>query len=142
VSTFGDIPAGIETVLLANVSGTEIKVLKHPPDQVNDFPAILVVPESVDPTIHFGGNSFEAVFRLIVLVSSAAAPEGWEALYNMIDPTDNTSIIKALRADHTLDGKVDSSVIDSIENVGRRQWFGGGFYFGFDLLLNTVNSVG
>lgn len=139
MSNYGDIAGGIKTVVEAAV--TKMKVLDYPPEQVNQFPAVLVTPVSINPTVHFGGNTFEASFRLTVLVSSADVGSGWKELYDMIDPTDANSIIKALRDSPTLNGKVDTSVITEVTNIGRREWFGGGFYYGFDLTLEVAKAV-
>lgn len=140
MSNYSDIFGGIKNKLEANV--TNLKVMEHPPESVNHFPAVLITPEPMDPTIAFGGNSFEADFRLTVLVSSADSPSGWTQLFDMIDPTTaNRSIIKALKDNKTLNGKVDDSMVSMVENIGRRQWFGGGFYFGFDVVLKVVKSV-
>jgi len=144
MSNFSDVFAGIKTVLEANVQSTTpaLQVMEHPPEQVNYFPAALITPDTFDPTLFFGGNSFEGRMRITVLVSSADAAEGWKALFDMIDPTETgKSIIKALKDNATLDGKVDTSLVVSVENIGRRAWFGGGFYFGFDVILEYTKTV-
>ena len=139
MSTYSDIAGGISTVLEANVTGLQAE--KYPPEAVNHFPTTLIIPETFDPSWAFGGNTMATKWRLITLVAAGDAPEGWTELYNMIDVTNaSTSIIKALRDNPTLDGKVDTSEAMMVENIGRRQ-FGGGNYFGFDIILEAIKSV-
>ena len=46
----------------------------------------------------------------------------------------------AVRADRTLDGKVDDADVVRIENIGRRELWGG-FYFGFDAIVEFIKTV-
>lgn len=139
MSNYSNAAAGLITVLQNNVTG--LKGFDHPVDSVNQFPAAIVLPENMEPEIAFDGNTFTAVFRVVVLVTSGDTSSGFSLLYDHIDPTEpNKSIIAAVRADPTLDGKVDSSGVTLIENIGRRELWGG-FYFGFDALVEFVKSV-
>lgn len=139
MSNFSDIAGGISTVLKANVTG--LQAGKYPTETVNHFPVTLILPEAFDPRWAFGGNTMATRWRLVTLVVSGDAPEGWAELYDMIDATAaNTSIIKALRDNPTLNNTVDTSEVVAIENIGRRQ-FGGGSYFGFDVVLEAIKSV-
>ena len=139
MSNYSDIFTGLKTVLEANVTG--LKAYEHPPESVNSFPAAILLPDPIDVRLFFGGNSFEAKIRIVTLVSAGDSPEGWAQLMDYIDPTTtNKSIVKAVRTDPKLDGKVDSSEIYLIDNIGRREWFGG-YYFGFDAHLEVSKTV-
>jgi len=139
MSNYSDIFTGLKTILEANVTG--LKSHEHPPDHVNHFPSAIPIPDAFEPEMAFGGNTFDARIRIIVLVSSAESSVGWAALMDMIDPTTaNKSIIKAIRDNRTLDSKVDSSRIVSVENIGRRELWGG-FYFGFDVVIEAIKAV-
>jgi hypothetical protein len=144
MSNFSDVFGGIKTVLEANVTSTTpaLKVMEHMTDQVSYFPTAVIIPEEFDPTIFFGGNSFQGTMRIMVLLSSGEASAGFTQLYDMIDPTESgKSIIKALKDNPTLSSKVDDSLVRSVESIGRRQIFGGGDYFGFDVLLDFMKTV-
>ena len=139
MSNFSDIAGGISTILETNVTGLQAE--QYPPESINHLPATLILPEAFDPTWAFGGNTMNTRWRLITLVAAGDAPEGWTELYNMIDVTNaSTSIIKALRDNPTLNATVDTSEAMMVENIGRRQ-FGGGNYFGFDIILEAIKSV-
>jgi len=142
LSDYSDAAAGLKTVIAAGMSGfASAQVYDHPMPTVNAFPAFVILPESEDPEIAFGGNSFQGSFRVIVLVCSADDVTGFTDLYDIIDPTESTkSIIAAVRADPTLDGKVDDARIDRVENAGMRQLWGGNF-FGADVVVDFVKSV-
>lgn len=139
MSNYSDIAAGLVTILQNGVTG--LHAYNHPVDSVHEFPAAVLLPEAFDPEIAFGGNTFEAAIRVVVLVASGDTAEGFAALYDHMDPTEaNKSFIKAVRDAPTLDGKVDSSRVGPLENVGRRELWGG-FYFGFDMLVHFVKTV-
>ena len=139
MSNYGDIAAGLVTVLEANISG--LQGFDHPTHSVQGFPAAIVLPEPVDTEIAFGGNSFTGGFRVVFLVSSADSAEGFAKLYDHIDTVAvNTSVVRAVRADPTLNGKVDSSDVTRIENIGQRSLWGVD-YFGFDAIVTFVKSV-
>ena len=58
-----------------------------------------------------------------------------------MDPTvANTSVIKALRDNRSLDGKADDSQIIKLDRR-RRSEIGGGFLFAFDTVLDVVKTV-
>lgn len=139
MSAFSDALDGLKTVLQANIPG--LHVYQHPPDAINELPAVVAIVESVDPELAFAGNSIEADIRLVCLYASALSDEAFGLVYDAIDPTNtNTSIIKAIRTDSTLDGKVDSSRIVAIENIGRRE-INAGWYAGFDVVIRIIKTV-
>ena len=143
MSNFSDIAEGIAKVIEDYVTSTKpaAKAYAYPPASINHLPAILIVPDGTDLSVAFGGNSFYPRFRLVVLVALASDENGWQQLYEMVDPTSvNKSVIKALRDAPTLNGKADTSEVISSENVGNRQ-YGGGQYVGFDLILQAAKSV-
>ena len=138
-SNFRNIADGLVTVLEANI--TNLKAFPFPPASINHFPAAVVVPEPVDTEVAFGGNSFEADFRVIFLVSSGDDFSGAQALYDHLDPTQaNMSLVKAVRTDRTLNATVDDADVTRIENIGRRELWGA-YYFGFDALIHFIKSV-
>ena len=139
MSNYRDMATGLGTVIANGVTG--VHVFDVPPDSINEFPAAIVLPEPVDPTLAFAGNTFTARFRVVYLTSSADNPKGWADLYDAMDPTStNTSVIKAIRTDLTLNGKADSSDIVSVENAGRRE-LGGGAYYGVDFVVEAIKTV-
>jgi hypothetical protein len=139
MSNMSDIAGGIKTVIEANTAN--IKVYDKAPLGINHFPAVLVFPDDMDPNLFIQGNSFEVMWKLIVLTGLAEGSDAWGKLYDMMDPTEtDKSIIKALRTDNTLNGKADSSNVEGIRNAGLRD-FGGNQYAGFDVMLQTLKSV-
>lgn len=139
MSAYGDIVTGLVTVLEASVTG--LKAYDYPTDSVSQFPAAIIIPEPLDLELAIGGNSFTCIFRVVVLVSSGDDAVGFRAAYDMIDPVAaGLSINKAVETDPTLNGKADSSGVTRIENIGRRELWGG-FYFGFDALVEVVKSL-
>jgi len=139
VSAYRDIAEGLKTVLEANISG--LKAFAYPPDSINSFPAAAILPEPIDTEIALQGNSFTCKFRIVFLVASGDSAEGFLNLYDYIDPTaTNQSVIKAVRTDTTLNGKADDSDVVLIENIGRRELWGG-WYFGFDAIIEVIKSV-
>ncbi len=139
MSNYRDIAVGLGMVLKAGVKG--LHVYDTPPDSINEFPAAIILPESLDPTLAFAGNSFSATLRVVYLTASGDAPSGWRDLYDAIDPTaTDTSVIAAVRADPTLDGKADSSEVTEVVNVGRRELWGGSYY-GADFVVGFIKTV-
>lgn len=139
MSNYSQVFDGLETVLEAGISG--LKVYKHPPDSISHSPAIILVPDSFDPERAFAGNSFEGNVRMIYLLSSADPASGWAQLYDAIDPTTGSkSVIKAIRDNAGIDGKVDSAGVTMVENIGKREYAGGN-YFGADFVLTFYKSV-
>ena len=121
MSNLGDIADGIVTTISANMSGVQ-KVFDHPPDTINAFPSVAVLIEDLDPTRGFGGNSFQVTVRLVV------------------DPTATTGIKYALEQSNSLNGTCDGHTPQSIENINRRELWGG-FYFAADFVLDVWKTV-
>lgn len=139
MSTYSAAAAGLKTVLEANITG--LQAYDYPPDSINSFPAAAILPEPIDLLQAFGGNTFEAQFRVVILLSSSEDISGFRALYDYISPTEASKGIKqAVDADPTLNGSVDSSQVSRIENIGRRELWGGWFY-GFDALVDFVKTI-
>ena len=139
MSIYRNAADGLVTVLQNGI--TNLKGYNHPVDNVNHFPCAIILPEPIDPQIAFGGNTFQGAFRVVFLVSSADSWNGFALLYDHLDPTEaNKSLIKAVRADRTLNGMVDSSDVDRIENIGRRELWGA-FYFSYDAIISFIKTV-
>lgn len=139
MSTYSDAAAGLRKVLQDNITG--LVAYDHPADSVSSFPAAVILPEAIDLLVAIRGNSYEASFRVVFLISSADDDAGFKSLYDYIDPAEaSKSVKKAVDTDNTLDGKVDSSQVRRIENIGRRELFGG-FYFGFDAIVDFIKTV-
>jgi hypothetical protein len=99
MSNYSDIADGLRTVLEAGV--TDLSVFSFVPDAVNSFPAVVIVPETIDVEITFGGNSIEPSFRCIFLTASGDAESGFSTMYDYLDPTEsNKSVIAAGRRDN------------------------------------------
>ena len=131
MSNYGDAAAGLKTVLSNNVTG--LRVYDYPPDNIQQFPVAVILPEPVDLQMAFGGKTFTASFRVVFLLSNGDDAQGFSKLYDYIDPTEaNKGLAQAVRADRTLNGKVDDADAVRVENIGRRELWGG-FYFGFAL---------
>lgn len=140
MSAYGDIIAGLKTVLEANVTG--LHAYDYPVDSINDFPAAVILPEPLDMELVIGGNSFTCTFRVVVMISSGDDAIGFRQAYDMIDPVEaSKSINKAIETDRTLDGKADSSGVTRIENIGRRGTEQGAYWFGFDVLVEVVKTL-
>jgi hypothetical protein len=140
LSAYKAAAAGLKTTLETGVTG--LTVFDKPVDSVNSFPVAVVLPEPIDYEIVFDGSTFEAGFRVVVLVAGMEEQTGFDTIYDMLDPTEsNQSIVRAIRADTTLNGSVDDTQIVTAENIGRRDLWGG-FYFGFDLVVNALVTPG
>lgn len=139
MSNFGDAVNGLQTVLTTNIPG--LHVANHPVDALHEFPAAVILPESLDPRIGFGGNTFEAKLRVVFLLARGDAEDAFTSLYDHIDPTaTNKSVIGAVRTDPTLNGKVDWAQVTAIENIGRLTLWGGE-YVGFHVVIEFGKSV-
>ena len=139
MSNFGDVFKGLARVLENKIF--EMLVIPWPVDTVNHFPAAVVVPEPVDVEVNLQGNTFEGRLRMVVLVASGDSAEGFDKLWDYLDPTEVTkSVVAAVRADQTLDGKVDDADVERIENIGRRELWGG-WYFAFDAIVHFIKTV-
>ena len=120
---------------------TNAQTYTYPPDSVNQFPAIIPVLDSFDPTVAFGGNSFQGTLRVICLIERAEKREAWQRLYEHMDSTGSgTSVLAALRVDQRFGSAVDSSDLVRVENIGERT-LAGGVYVGFDVLVSFITSV-
>lgn len=141
MSNYSDIIQGIKDVLTGASGISKANVHMGPPDAINDFPAVAIIPESFDMVQAFGGNSFEGDIRLRVWLKSGDDEEGWRQLWDYIDPTAaSASLIRAIRADRGLNGKADGSEVMRIENI-RRSEIGGGYLFQFDAILHVIKGV-
>lgn len=139
MSAFGNALAGLKTVLEKNI--TEIKVFDYPVSALAHYPTAVILPEPLDMEVAFGGNTFTGRFRVLFAIVSGDAAEGFLQLYDYIDPvTPQKSVVKAVRTDRTLNGKVDDADVVRIENIGRRQ-MGDGFVYGFDALVEFLVTV-
>lgn len=139
MSNYSDAAAGLVTVLKNGITGLQAQ--DHPVDSINSFPAAIVLPEPLDYLVAVGGNSFTGTFRVVFLISSGDDAEGFTQLYDHIDPTAlNESVRKAVEDGRTLDGKVDDAQVVRVENIGRRELWGG-YYFGADFIVEFIKTV-
>ena len=139
MSNLSDIISGLSTVLEATITG--LQTFDFPAASVQQFPAAVILPDTIDPEVAFGGNTFKGTLRVVYLVQSGDEASGFASLYNAVDPTAaNVSVVKAVRTDPTLDGKADSAGVIRLENIGRRELWGG-YYFGFDAIVEFVKTV-
>ena len=113
----------------------------HPPDGINDFPAAFVSIQNIDPEVVMAGNTFTGTFDIVLLVASAESADGYDLLYDHIDPTHATSLLKQIRDDPTLGGAVDWARVTGISNIGRRETPGGGWYFTATFAVQICKSV-
>lgn len=139
MSNLSDAVAGLKTILQNGITG--LRAFDYPPDSISEFPAAVILLEGLDPRIAFGGNTFDATLRVVFLVRSGDDATGFQALYDYIDPTATSeSLIKAVRDAPTLNATVDNSAVTRIERIGRRELWGG-WYFGFDALIEFTKTV-
>lgn len=88
--------------------------------------------------VAFAGNTFKGVMVLTTFVRSADDADGWRQIWDYMDPVQGTkSVARALRADLSLNGKVDSAGVRVIRNP-RKAAEG---IFAFDLLLVYIVRV-
>lgn len=141
-SAYSDLAEQLATQLKNQISG--LQAYAYPPASVGgEFPVAVVQPaDPLDYEQAFGGNTFRATFRVLVLVASADEATGFLSLYDMLDPTAASpagSIRRAVAADRTLGGKCDDAVCVRAENIGRRE-VGGGFYYGADFIVEAIRT--
>ena len=141
MSNFSDIFAGLKTVLTGASGVSKANVHMGAPDAINDYPAIALIPGDFDMVRAFSGNSFEGDVLVKVWLKSGDDEDGWRQLWDYIDPTAaSNSLVRAIRSDRSLDGKVDGAEVLRIENI-RRDTVGGGFLFTFDAIVHVIKSV-
>lgn len=139
MSGMSDAIAGLKTTLEANIPG--LHVYNHPPDAIHEYPAAVLLLENIDPEIAFAGNSIDARVRCVFMYASGLSEEAFASVYDAIDPTEtNKSVVKAVRADPTLDGKVDDAEVVAIENIGRRDPQGG-YFAGFEAVVRFIKTI-
>ena len=131
-----NIRAGLSS-LLSGIAG--LKVLDYPADSVHEFPAAVVLFEARE-AIETVGNTTTGLINLVVLVSSADTQDAYDALDRFMDPRGQDSIEGALDADRTWGGNVDDGGLLSIDNVGRRNLWGGS-YIAADFHIQFVKTV-
>ena len=124
--------------LLSNIAG--LKVLDHPADSINEFPAAVALFESRDAIETLGGSSFTGKILVMLLVSSAHTKEAYDTLDQLMDPLGTSSVEAAVDADNTWGGNVDDGRLVSVDNVGQRKLWGG-FYVGADFHFRFVKGV-
>ena len=143
MSGMSDVFQGIKDTLINSTNGVDpgkpINVQIGIPDAVNDYPAALVRPnEPIDLMVAINGNTFQGTMRITILIRSADDAEGWKQLWDYIDPVAATkSVVRALRADRTLNSFVDDSQVRLIEGISKRAEG----VFGFDVLLDYIKTV-
>ena len=131
-----NIRAGLSSVL----SGIAVlKVLGYPADSVHEFPVAVMLLEDRE-AIETVGNTTTGLINLVVLVSSADTQEAYEALDQLMDPRGSDSIEGALDSDRTWGGNVNDGGLLSIDNVGRRNLWGGS-YIAADFHVQFVKTV-
>ena len=142
MSNFSTAIDGLVTTLEANITlPSPLKVFKSPPDSINQFPAAVILADALDYEIVFGANTFEVTVPLVLLVSSGDATNGFDLLYEHLDPTEaSKSVKKAIDTDPSLNGSVDYARVMSANGIGRRTDFGG-YFFGAQFLIELVKSV-
>lgn len=139
MSGLSDVFDGLETTLKAGIS--DLQVHKGEPATVNHYPAAVCMLMPFDPRLALSGNGWMGEIRILMVIASGDAANGWAQLWDYIDPTTATkSVIKAIETDRDLNSKVDDSEITMIENIGMRD-LGGIRVFGFDAVLRFIKSV-
>ena len=123
---------------LSTLSG--LRVLDHPAESINEFPAAVVLFESRDAAQTLGGSSFAGKIKVVLLVSSANTQQAYDTLDQYMDPLGTSSIEAAVDADNTWGSKVDDGRLVSVDNVGHRKLWAG-FYVGADFHFGFVKSV-
>ena len=122
--------------LLAGISG--LRVLDHPADSINEFPAAVVLFESRDAMETLGGSTFVGKIKAVLLVSSANTLQAYDTLY--MDPLGSSSVEAIVDADNTWGGNVDDGRLVSVDNVGQRELWGG-TYVAADFQFRFTKSV-
>lgn len=127
------------TTRLQTIAG--LQVLDQSTQQVNQFPAAVILTDPLDYEEVMGGaNNLRGVFRVTLFVNSADAVGAWEALDEFLAPVGTSSIAAAVRADRTLGGNADWADLKRAENIRRRE-LPGGDYVGADFLVHWYRSV-
>ena len=132
---------GLQSQLMSNITG--LVAYDYPPDSIANFPAAVVIPETLDPRLCIGGNSYTARVRVVMLTASGDDARGFRDMYRYLAPTGaNISFKAALAVDRTLGAKCDDCQVVAYENVGRRLVGGdtGPSYYGFDALVDIIKS--
>ncbi|MCH8205981.1 MAG: hypothetical protein IH956_03150 [Chloroflexi bacterium] len=124
--------------LLSGISG--LRVLDHPADSINEFPAAVVLFESRDAMETLGGSTFAGKIKVVLLVSSANTLQAYDTLDQYMDPLGSSSIEATEDADNTWGGNVDDGRLVSLDNVGQRKLWGG-TYVAADFHFRFTKSV-
>ena len=124
--------------LLSGIAG--LTVVDYPPGSINQFPAAIVLFESRNAKEAIGGSSFTGRVKVILLVSSADTQQAYDTLDGFMDPLGATSLEAVVDGDNTWGGNVDDGRLASVDNIGLRKLWGGG-YVGADFHFNFIKSV-
>lgn len=84
-------------------------------------PSIDIYPPDDEPFYEvsgFGATDFNFVFVVRARVTTADEPAGQEFLLSMMDPNSPESVIRALEADPTLNGKAQNVAVEAPTNYG------------------------
>jgi len=114
VSTLADISAGLAT-RLRTIAG--LRVYQHEPDNLNDLPCAVIMPEKINYIMAAGGTGFEGTFRIALFTNSGVREDAYTLLESYIAPSGASSVRAAVYGDGTLGATVDAVIAFSIEGV-------------------------
>jgi len=112
-ATIAEAADGLETQL-ATVTG--LRVFDHVPD-VFSPPSAFVLPDSIDYWEAFRGGDVQMRFTVTVVVGRTAERASQKSLYGYMSYSGTTSIRAAIEADRTLGGAVQTSIVESADNI-------------------------
>lgn len=137
MSDLSDIVEGAATVVKA-ISG--LNVYDHSPMGVHD-PAAFVVIDETDYRVTMGDNTLSGTLKVVVGVASRGKTvSSQKTLYDYVSPTGARSIVKKLRDDPTLNGAVDDSDVETVEDF-RRDEMEGGVWESADIMVSFMKTI-
>lgn len=112
-------------VNLGNISSLNaIYAPNQVPDTIPITPCAVILPGATDYLVALGGDAFNVVMRVLILITKQDQPSAMNKILDYIDPTGSESVRKVIQDDPTLDSSCDDSYVVSSTGAGFTTWNG------------------
>lgn len=112
-------------VNLGNISSLNaIFAPNEVPDTIPYTPCAVILPGATDYLQALGGDAFNVVMRILILITKQDQPSAMNKILDYIDPTGSESVRKVVQDDTTLNGSCDDSWVIGSTGAGFTTWNG------------------